>query len=66
MKPSLSVFFPCYDDKGAIGTLVWEAKAVAEKLTDDFEVIVIDDGSSDGSRDLLRELQKDWPVISPR
>ena len=31
MKPSLSIFFPCYDDKGAIGTLVWEAKAVAGK-----------------------------------
>lgn len=63
MKPSLSIFFPCYNDKGTIGTLVWEAKAVAEKLTDDFEVIVIDDGSSDGSRDLLRALQKEWSEL---
>ena len=63
MRPSLSIFFPCYNDKGTIATLVWEAKAVAEKLTDDFEVIVIDDGSSDGSRELLLELQKDFPEL---
>lgn len=63
MKASLSVFFPCYNDKGTIATLVWEAKVVAEKLTDDFEVIVIDDGSTDGSRELLLELQKDLPDL---
>lgn len=60
---SLSIFFPCYNDKGTIATLVLEAKAVAEKLTDDFEIIVIDDGSMDDSRDLLLELQKDFPDL---
>lgn len=54
---SLSIFFPCYNDKGTIASLVLEARRVAERLTDDFEIIVIDDGSSDGSRDLLLELQ---------
>lgn len=60
---SLSIFFPCYNDKGTIATLVLEARQVAERLTDDFEIIVIDDGSSDGSRDLLLELQNQVPQL---
>lgn len=56
-KPSLSIFFPCYNDKGTIATLIWDAKKVAEKLTDDFEVIVIDDGSTDGAREMLMDFK---------
>ncbi|PIQ69049.1 MAG: hypothetical protein COV91_00985 [Candidatus Taylorbacteria bacterium CG11_big_fil_rev_8_21_14_0_20_46_11] len=56
-KKSLSIFFPCYNDKGTIGTLVLEAQRVAKTLTDNFEVIVIEDGSKDGSRELLMDLK---------
>lgn len=56
---SISVFFPCYNDKGTIASLIFGVKAVLEKITDDFEIIVIDDGSTDGSRELLLELQRE-------
>lgn len=59
-KPySISVFFPCYNDKGTIASLVLEVKTVLERLADDYEIIVIDDGSTDGSRELLLQLQND-------
>ncbi|MFH0874131.1 MAG: glycosyltransferase family 2 protein [Candidatus Komeilibacteria bacterium] len=63
VRPSISVFFPCYNDKGTIGSLVIDAKGVLDKLTDEYEIIVIDDGSTDGSRDFLRELQSQYQML---
>lgn len=60
---SLSIFFPCYNDKGTIGRLVRDAKETTQKLTNDFEIIVIDDGSTDGSREFLRELEPQVPEL---
>lgn len=60
---SLSIFFPCYNDRGTIASMVLEARRVAQKLTNDFEIIVIDDGSTDGSRDLLSELRHKVPEL---
>lgn len=54
--PSLSIFFPCYNDEKSIGKLVNDATETAKKLTNDFEIIVIDDGSTDKSREVLKGL----------
>src|SRR5687767_14531861 len=55
--PGLTVFFPCYNDAGTIGSLVAAADTVAAEYTNDYEIIVVDDGSTDSSRDLLTQLQ---------
>ena len=53
---SISVFFPCYNEQGNITGVVEKALAVLEKLNADFEVIIVDDGSSDGTGKIADEL----------
>jgi glycosyltransferase involved in cell wall biosynthesis len=59
--PGLSVFFPAYNDAGTIASLVISAVKVAATLTDDYEVIVINDGSKDDTAQILDELARIYP-----
>lgn len=54
----MSVFFPAYNDAFTISRLVTEALDVLPTLTADFEVIVINDGSTDETGALLDSLAK--------
>ena len=59
--PGLSVFFPAYNDAGTIASLVITSVKVASQLTDDYEVIVINDGSKDDTPKILDELARIYP-----
>jgi glycosyltransferase involved in cell wall biosynthesis len=59
--PGLSVFFPAYNDGGTIASLVITSIKVAATLTDDFEVIVINDCSEDDTAKILDELARIYP-----
>jgi glycosyltransferase involved in cell wall biosynthesis len=60
---SLTVFFPAYNDSGTIASLVITALQSASKLTSDYEVIVVNDGSSDSTAHILSELQRVYPAL---
>jgi len=63
-KPAgLSVFFPAYNDSGTIASMVIRTVQTASKLTSDFEVIVVDDGSADGTADIADELARTYPQV---
>ena len=57
-RPSLSIFFPAYNDAGTIASLALIAHMTARTLTDDHEVIVIDDGSPDHTGQVLDEMTR--------
>lgn len=60
---SISVFFPAFNDEQTIGVLVKKALEVLPQFTDDYEVLVINDGSSDGTGPLLDELSRRYPQV---
>ncbi len=44
---SLTIFFPCYNEEANVERVTQAALAVAQRVTDDYEVIIVDDGSTD-------------------
>ena len=62
-EPGLSVFFPAYNDSGTIASLVITALQAARTLTPDFEVIIVNDGSSDGTARIADELARTYPEV---
>jgi len=56
-SPSISVFFPAFNDARSIVKLVADALVVLPTLTDDYEIIVVNDGSTDETDEVLRRLE---------
>jgi glycosyltransferase involved in cell wall biosynthesis len=54
--PSLSAFLPVYNERANLERMVDKAHAVLGRLTADYEVLIIDDGSTDGSERIADEL----------
>ena len=55
---SISVFFPCYNEQANITGVVENALEVLEKLDADYEVIIVDDGSSDSTGKIADEFAR--------
>ena len=53
---SISVFFPCYNEQENVGRTVEKAIRVLEEFNADFDVIIVDDGSSDGTGKIAADI----------
>lgn len=60
---SVSAVFPCYNDETTIGGLIDDVHEVLSPLVAKLEVIVVNDGSADGSRATLDALAVDRPWL---
>jgi len=57
-QPSISIFFPFLNDWGTVGSLVALAISTTSRLTDDWEIIIVNDGSKKEDREALEMIVK--------
>ena len=65
MKPTYSIIAPIYNELENIPELYRRVKEVMDSTKESWELILVDDGSTDGSTAALRELAKKDDCIRP-
>ena len=64
-KPAirLSVFFPCHNEQDNIERMVQQALDVLPTISDDYEIIIVNDGSADRTAEIADRLAEANPSI---
>ena len=61
--PMLSVVMPVYNEVDALLATVERTRAVLDGMGIPYEVVTVNDGSTDGTDALLEEAQRGWPQL---
>lgn len=65
MKPTFSIIAPVYNEKDCLATLFTRVKDVMDTTGEPWELVIIDDGSHDGSTEIIRKLGEEDPRVRP-
>lgn len=61
--PSISVVIPVFRSEASIGPLVKQLAETLPGITDDFEVVLVEDDGGDGSWDVVEQLSRDYDWV---
>lgn len=61
--PGIAVALPAKDEEANLPRTVSRVVSQLRKVTTDFEVVVVDDGSRDRTADVVRGLQREYPEV---
>jgi glycosyltransferase involved in cell wall biosynthesis len=62
-RTSITAVFPAYNDQHTIEEIIRTVASEMRKVTDDFEVLVVNDGSRDKTREILEGLRMELPFL---
>jgi glycosyltransferase involved in cell wall biosynthesis len=61
--PSISAFFPAYNEEANVGAMVERLRAVLPTVSDDYEIIIVNDGSQDRTAEVADGLAAADPHV---
>jgi glycosyltransferase involved in cell wall biosynthesis len=61
--PELSIFFPFWNEEKNIDSVVKKAMPIAKKVATKWEILIIDDGSSDATLEKAKDLAAKYPNL---
>ena len=65
MKPVFSIVAPVFNELGSLAEFYRRIKEVMESQPDSWELVLVDDGSTDGTTDIIRELGRTDERVRP-
>lgn len=65
MRPTISIIAPIYNESGSIPELYRRISQIMDSTGEPWELLLVDDGSTDGSTDLIRDLARQDSHVQP-
>lgn len=65
MKPTFTIIAPVYNETGCLDTLYERVSEVMNSTDESWELVLVDDGSTDGSTEMIRDLAKKDERVRP-
>lgn len=60
---SVSVVIPAYNDEGTIGRLITDVDCLMQELCNDYEIVVVNDGSKDNTLSVINSMKNSVPRL---